>query len=147
MNKGTLAIGAALSLSIAVGAEDAKTLAGREASDVYAPRPAYPYEARLRRLQGSGVAILTVDPATGNVTRVVMAMSTGSGLLDDATLSTFRQWRFKPGTVSKVKIPINFVLSSGGSVVHVYQALPMDRVLAPFLGKETVINAPMPVYP
>ena len=44
---------------------------------VYTPRPPYPYEARAQHRQGSGLAILTVDPATGNVTNVVMAASTG----------------------------------------------------------------------
>jgi len=115
---------------------------------VYAPRPTYPFEARARHLQGSGTEIVTVDPATGNVINVVMAMSTGSGMLDDAALSAFRHWRFKPGTVSKLRIPITFTLSrGGGSIVRVEKALPMDQVLAPFLGKENVINAPIPVYP
>ena len=115
---------------------------------VYAPRPTYPYEARARRLQGSGNAILTIDPATGNVTNVEMAASTGVKILDDETVSTFRRWRFKPGTVKKVRIPITFTLSSAGvSYVRVWNALPMDQVLAPFLGKENVIKAPMPMYP
>src|SRR5207302_10826969 len=60
---------------------------------VYAPRPPYPYEARARREQGSGLAVLTVDPATGNVTNVVMRASTGVGILDEVTVSTFSQWR------------------------------------------------------
>lgn len=117
---------------------------------VYAPRPTYPYEARARRLQGSGAAIVTVDPATGNVTNVVMAISTGFRSLDDETISTFRRWRFKPDTVKKVRIPITFTFAGRGAVVRVVrvlQALPMDQVLAPFLGKDNVINAPMPVYP
>ena len=59
---------------------------------VYAPRPPYPYEARARREQGSGLAVLTVDPATGNVTNVVMRASTGVGIVDEVTVSTFSQW-------------------------------------------------------
>jgi len=136
-----LVIVAIVSASVALAAEDIKFA-------VYAPRPRYSYEALARRLQGSGTAILTVEPATGNVTNVVMATSTGVRSLDDETISTFRRWRFKPGTVSKVRIPISFTLSrGGGSIVRVEKALPMDQVLAPFLGKESVINAPMPVYP
>jgi len=116
---------------------------------VYAPRPTYPFAARLRRLQGYGVALLTIDPATGNVTNAEMAVSTGVKMLDDETISTFRRWRFRPGTVKKVKIPITFILVGPGvvRVVRVVNALPMNQVLAPFLGKENVINAPMPVYP
>src|SRR5437660_8374465 len=85
---------------------------------VYAPRPTYPYEARARHLQGSGVAILTIDPATGNVSNAVMAVSTGAQILDNAAISAFSQWRFRPGTVSKVRLPITFTLAFGrGSVV------------------------------
>jgi TonB family protein len=116
---------------------------------VYAPRPTYPLEARSKWLEGYGVAVATIDPRTGNVTNVEMALSTGVKILDDETISTFRRWRFRPGSVKRVKIPITFILEGAG-VVHVVQvvnALPMNQVLAPFLGKENVINAPMPVYP
>src|SRR6266480_3043065 len=57
---------------------------------VHVERPSYPYEARARHLQGSGIAILTVDPATGNVTTVKMRASTGFNVLDDAAISAFR---------------------------------------------------------
>lgn len=114
---------------------------------VYAPKPTYPLEARRKLETGAGFAIITVDLATGQVTNAVMAPSTGSNMLDEAALTAFRQWRFRPGTVKKVKIPINFTLTGGVSYVHVEKALPMDRVLAPFLGKQNVIQAPMPMYP
>lgn len=117
---------------------------------VYTPRPPYPYEARVRKEMGSGIAILTIDPATGNVTSVVMAVSTGNKILDEAAVSTFSQWRFRPGTVSKVRIPITFVLGAAGpvvGVVHVLKALPMEQLLTPLLGKGNVIKAPIPVYP
>lgn len=115
------------------------------------PRPSYPYEARARHLQGSGIAIATIDPVTGNVSSVVMAVSTGASVLDDATTDALRHWRFRPGIAKKVRIPITFSLAFGrGSVVmevRVLKAPRMDQVLAPFLGKENVINASMPVYP
>jgi TonB family protein len=114
---------------------------------VYAPRPTYPYEARAKLQTGAGFAIVTIDPATGHVTNAVMAPSTGSKILDQAALTAFRQWRFRPGTVKKVRIPIQFTLTGEVSYVHVESALPMDQVLAPFLGKENVIQAPMPMYP
>lgn len=78
---------------------------------IRAPRPEYPYEARRQRLTGSGVAILTVDPATGFVLHVGMSRSTGSPVLDHATVSGFRRWRFKPGTVSQVQTPITYTLT------------------------------------
>jgi periplasmic protein TonB len=76
----------------------------------YAPRPVYPYEARRQRMTGSGVALLTVDRALGTVTDVLMAQSCGSAILDDSTLDALRRWRFKPGSVARVQVPITYTL-------------------------------------
>jgi TonB family protein len=75
---------------------------------ISAPLPDYPYEARRRNLTGSGVCLVTVDPATGTVTNATMFQSTGSPLLDKLTIQTFKSWRFKPGTVSEVRVPISY---------------------------------------
>jgi TonB family protein len=75
----------------------------------YAPRPDYPQEARSHRIEGNGVCVVSVD-ASGSVTNVSMARSTGSPLLDKSVLRTVRTWRFKPGTVGKVSVPIEFTL-------------------------------------
>jgi TonB family protein len=152
MNKTALVILAALSATIALATENFKTIDEKEAAAlvVNAPIPTYPYEARARRIQGSGVAVASVDPATGSVTDVVMASSTGSYILDEAALAAFRRWRFKPGTVKKVRIPIHFTLAGVGysiAEVRVLNALPMEKLLTPLLGKGNVINAPIPVYP
>jgi TonB family protein len=74
----------------------------------YAPRPQYPYEARSRRVTGTGVCVVEVDAGSGSVTSVSMASSLGNPILDNAALSAFRQWRFKPRSVSKVRIPLTF---------------------------------------
>lgn len=74
------------------------------------PRPAYPYEARRQKITGSGIAMMTVDPA-GNVFDVVMQESTGSPVLDNSAIAAFRRWRFKPGTGPKVRSPITFTLT------------------------------------
>ncbi|MDQ6859994.1 MAG: TonB family protein [Verrucomicrobiota bacterium] len=76
-----------------------------------APRPEYPYEARRQRLTGSGVAVLLIDPASGAVANVSIVRSTGSPILDNAAISGFRRWRFRPGSVSKVNAPITFTLT------------------------------------
>lgn len=78
---------------------------------LYAPRPSYPYEARRSGTTGSGIAELTVNSATGNVIAARMFQSTGSSILDAATLSAFRQWRFKPGVASSITVPITYTLS------------------------------------
>ena len=79
-----------------------------KAVTTYAPRPEYPQEARSHRIAGSGVCVVSVDPASGSVTQASMAQSTGSPLLDKSVLSTVRTWKFKPRTVSKVRIPVEF---------------------------------------
>jgi TonB family protein len=84
------------------------SISSAKALAIYAPRPDYPSEARSQRITGSGVCVVSVDPRNGSVTEASMAQSTGDPRLDNAAISAFRQWRFKPGTVSKVKIPIEF---------------------------------------
>ena len=82
-----------------------------KAAAISAPRPEYPYEARSHHVTGSGVCVVTVDTASGNVTDATMAQSTGSPILDNSAVSAFRRWRFKPNTVAKVKIPITYTMT------------------------------------
>src|SRR5438874_10584527 len=79
------------------------SMSGAKVLAINAPRPEYPYEARRQHATGSGVAVLHVDLASGNVTSVALEQSTGHAILDAATVSAFRRWRFKPGTVSLVR--------------------------------------------
>jgi TonB family protein len=78
---------------------------------ISAPRPEYPYEARRQRIKGDGVVAMTIDPLTGRIAAVSMAKSTGSPFLDNAALTGFRKWRFKPGTVSTINCPVTFTLT------------------------------------
>jgi TonB family protein len=75
---------------------------------ITAPLPDYTYEMKRRNLSGSGNCIVTVDSSTGTVTNATMFQSTGSPLLDKLTIQTFKSWRFKPGTVSQVRVPISY---------------------------------------
>lgn len=75
---------------------------------ISAPLPQYTYEAKRRNLNGSGTCVVTVDVATGRVTDARMFQSTGSPMLDKLTIQTFKSWRFKPGTVSQVRVPISY---------------------------------------
>jgi protein TonB len=95
----------------AAGRPGAMSISSAKALATYAPRPQYPYEARSRRITGSGVCVVEVDPGSGSVTSASMASSIGNPILDNAATSAFRQWRFKPGTVSKVRIPITFTMT------------------------------------
>jgi TonB family protein len=78
----------------------------------YTPIPQYPFEARAKHLHGEGTVRLDVDRRTGYVTSARMLQSTGHQILDDEALKAFRAWRFKPGTVSTVRIPVRFVMGS-----------------------------------
>ncbi|HJW37251.1 MAG TPA: energy transducer TonB [Candidatus Udaeobacter sp.] len=51
---------------------------------------------------------MTIDSASGKVTDAMMAQSTGDAMLDRVTATAFRRWRFKPGTVSQVRVPIDY---------------------------------------
>jgi TonB family protein len=95
---GTASISAPVPVSLSVAQSMAIT----------APLPDYTYEMKRRNLSGSGICVVTVDPATGAVTSANMFQSTGSPLLDKLTTQTFKSWRFKPGTLSQVRIPITY---------------------------------------
>ena len=70
-----------------------------------------PYEGRSRHLTGSGVAVISVDPIAGFTTAVAMEQSIGNRILDNSTVSAFRRWRLRPGSPSRVRIPITFLLT------------------------------------
>ncbi len=93
---------------------------------VYAPKPDYPLEARANRFTGSGIIVVRVHVKTGRVVETLVARSTGHGVLDNAAVKAFSQWRFKPGALTPIgvtapwrhdsfgkedaliKIPVNF---------------------------------------
>ncbi len=84
------------------------SLPAAQAMAVSAPLPEYPYQAKRANITGSGVCVMTVDTASGKVTNAVMTQSTGDAMLDTVTTNTFRRWRFKPGTVSQVRMPVDY---------------------------------------
>jgi TonB family protein len=87
------------------------TISSAKGPATYAPPPEYPREPRLNGIKGSGVCVVAVDPRSGEVIAASMEQSTGNGTLDKATVSALQKWRFKPGTVSRVRIPVEFTLS------------------------------------
>ena len=80
-----------------------------------APQPNYPLAARQNRIQGSGIfkLVLVKD---GRVDSIQVIKSTGSKLLDDAAENALRQWRFEPGLVKEISVPVRFTL--GGTARH-----------------------------
>jgi TonB family protein len=97
--------------SIGPGTGRAMHAGSVKALTMYAPRPVYPYEARRGGITGSGIAQLTVNPEIGNVIDARMAQSTGSSVLDSATVDALRNWRFKTGVVSNIQVPVTYTLT------------------------------------
>jgi TonB family protein len=92
-------------------------------SDVftYTPKPRYPADASWRsstgwrRVEGRTVCRVTLN-ADGTVARVEVADTSGSKILDHASVEALREWRAKPGRAGRYyNIPIRF--SSGGSAL------------------------------
>jgi TonB family protein len=101
-----IVIGVSLSSLHGQSASPAGPVARPEA--IYTPMPVYRPEWAKQGLTGKGVVLVTIDKETGKVTGARMLESTGSQLLDGAALQAYSQWRFKPGTVTQVKMPIEF---------------------------------------
>jgi TonB family protein len=77
--------------------------------------PEYPYEARSRNWQGTGIFRLTLDHNTGGVTNVEVTKSTGFPMLDQSSIQALRKWRLKPGKWQKIYVPIIFRMGTGRS--------------------------------
>src|ERR1700748_222424 len=97
----------------------------------YTPQPAYRAEWVKRGLKGKGVVLVTIDKDTGKVTGAQMLQSTGSKELDGSALEAYSRWRFAPGTVSQLKIPVEF--RNGPPPQVSKQALPKSTILYPLL--------------
>jgi len=79
------------------------------------PRPAYPFAARRKGVEGRVVLRVSVL-ASGGVAGIAVERTSGSRLLDRAALDAVRRWRFSPATrlgqpvASTVRVPITFRL-------------------------------------
>jgi TonB family protein len=98
---------------------------------IYTPKPVYRAEWTKQGLTGKGVVLVTIDKETGKVTGARMLTSTGNKLLDGAALEAYSQWRFQPGTVSQVKIPIEFANRPKPPTAK--RTLPKSAILYPLL--------------
>ena len=85
------------------------TLQYAKSHALYAPKPEYPAEARLKHWTGAGIFELSVRP-DGTVSDVRVLKRTGHDVLDQEGVSTFLKWRFYPGRFTQVRVPLKFVL-------------------------------------
>ena len=81
------------------------------------PHPKYPILARKRGWEGRAVLEVSVDKF-GNVSDLSVFKSTGHKVLDNISVDTLKEWKFKPATNNglpisdKLKIPIRFILQN-----------------------------------
>ncbi len=72
----------------------------------YSPMPTTPTGLwRSYYRGGYGVYRMIVDPNTGRVVEVKVVDTSSSARIDDAAIKAFRQWRFRPHTVTSVTVP------------------------------------------
>jgi TonB family protein len=88
---------------------------------LYAPRPEYPLAARKRHWTGAGVFACSIR-SDGTVTSVDVLRSTGHQLLDQAAITALQHWRFQPGKMEAINIPIDFRMN--GSRVRSHAIAP-----------------------
>src|SRR5262249_49760574 len=84
---------------------------------LFAPKPYYPRRAAREYRTGAGLFLLNINPETGLVASIKIERTTGLWSLDVSCLKTLIQWRFKPRTVAKVHVPVDFV-SADGKLKH-----------------------------
>ena len=70
--------------------------------------PEYPASAATYALSGKGRFLLKVNPKTGEVDEVKVLNSTGHVFLNDLAAKAFLQWKFQPGSVTQVQVPVEF---------------------------------------
>jgi TonB family protein len=72
------------------------------------PRPKYSQAARDAHLSGAGTYLLHFDTSTGDVTDVTVTQSSGSAVLDQAAIDSFRQWHAQPNGKKEFPLTISF---------------------------------------
>jgi TonB family protein len=78
------------------------------AKNLTGPAPEYPAEAARQKLSGRGVYLLHFDQSTGSVIDVTIVESAGSPLLDQASITAFRQWHEDPHCAKEATLTMTF---------------------------------------
>jgi len=78
---------------------------------LYAPYPKYPVGVARQHVRGRGLFRLTFDQKTGHVAEVKVLQSTGHVILNELAAKAFLQWRVRPGTLTSLRIPVDFQLA------------------------------------
>ena len=73
-----------------------------------APEPDFPASTELRQL-GQGIYRLVINPKTGLADEVKVLQSSSARKLDAAAVMAFMQWKFKPGALKEIDVPLSFL--------------------------------------
>jgi TonB family protein len=73
-----------------------------------APRPNYPYAARVRGKTGEGMFELKFDYETGHLREVHVIKSIGDRMLDGPAIGALKLWKAKPRSIHTLHVPIRF---------------------------------------
>jgi TonB family protein len=79
------------------------------------PFAEYPAEAMRRGIVGTGIYELRIDPKTGHVKGILVIAAAGNPMLDQASMRALLKWRFKPGTVVNVRLPLGLKRMEGSA--------------------------------
>ena len=88
--------------------QSSKTRPSGTAKNLTGPAPEYPAEAARQKLSGRGVYLLHFDQSTGTVIDVTVVESAGSPLLDQASITAFRQWHEDPNCAKEATVTMTF---------------------------------------
>src|SRR6266487_1733607 len=97
-------------LLTALGSANSQPSEPIEKKAIYAPPPEYPLGARQRHWTGKGIFLCYLRP-DGTVSSVKILQSTGHDMLDQGGTSALGRWRFQPGEMKAMKIPLTFTMS------------------------------------
>jgi TonB family protein len=95
--------------------------------EVYVPRPQgvikfvtpeYPSKLAVSGVGGNGLFLVKVNPKTGDVDEVKVLKSCGHSFLNELAAKALLQWKFQPGVVTSVKVPVEFRAHGFSRDVH-----------------------------
>jgi hypothetical protein len=73
---------------------------------LHAPEPEYPLGLERLTIRNQGVYRLTINQQTGAVDEVGVLKRCDDGRLDANSVMIFFQWKFKPGTIKQIDVPV-----------------------------------------
>ena len=75
---------------------------------LHAPEPDYPANIEMHLIRAQGVYRLVINQKTGIVDEVGILNRTGVKTFDASSVMAFFQWKFRPGTLKQLDVPVVF---------------------------------------